>query len=362
MLDNGSLKVGEAKTNGLYMGETPVDLREALPVGTVVGEYVVEAVLGYGGYSVVYRAHHAELGNTVALKEYLPADLSVRDGTTVYPRSSDSVPHYEDGKRRFLEEAKRIVQFSDDAGVVDCLGFFRSNGTAYLVMEHVDGLSLAALLRQREAKGLPLDENELRSIVVPLLETLSRLHKADVLHRDIKPSNILVRRSNGQPVLIDFGAAKQQAAVFSKSVAPFTEGYAALEQVGEGDLGPWTDVYAIGAVMWRVVAGSQPPWVPPNPKRVEVRASAVLADGQDPLPSAVELGKGRFSRGLLVAIDRSLRIRVTDRIRSCIDLQTAIGEIGTTSRSRVEAFDSLPKENGKGREYDPDTTNSKSRS
>ena len=72
MLDNSLLKVGEAKTNGLYMGETPVDLREALPVGTVVGEYVVEAVLGYGGYSVVYRAHHAELGNTVALKEYLP--------------------------------------------------------------------------------------------------------------------------------------------------------------------------------------------------------------------------------------------------------------------------------------------------
>ena len=122
--------------------------------------------------------------------------------------------------------------------MVDCLGFFRANGTAYLVMEHVDGMSLAALLRQREAKGLPLDENELRSIVVPLLDTLSRLHKADVLHRDIKPSNILVRQASGQPVLIDFGAAKQQAAVFSKSVAPFTEGYAALEQVGEGDLGP----------------------------------------------------------------------------------------------------------------------------
>ena len=218
------------------MSEGSLDLRDALPVGTVVGGYEVEALLGHGGYSVVYRARHTELGHVVALKEYLPADLSVRDGATVFPRSADCLDHYEDGKRRFLEEAKRIIQFRDDPGVVAFLEFFRANGTAYLVMEHVVGISLAELLRQREGAGRPFDERELRFLVTPLLTTLSRLHKADVLHRDIKPSNILVRRSDGKPVLIDFGAAKEQAALHSKSLAPFTEGYAALEQVGDGEL------------------------------------------------------------------------------------------------------------------------------
>ncbi len=297
--------------------EKPTGLRGALPNGTVVGEYKIEAILGHGGYSVVYRARHVELGRVVALKEYVPADLFIREHGTVFPRSAECAPHYEDGKRRFLEEAKRIVEFNDDPGVITCLGYFRSNGTAYLVLEHVAGMSLATLLRQREAAGRPLDERELRSLVLPLLETLSRLHKADVLHRDIKPSNILVRRSDGRPVLIDFGAAKQQAALHSKSVAPYTEGYAALEQVGEGELGPWTDVYALGAVMWRLVAGGKPPWNPPNPKKVELRASAVLSDRPDPLTSAVDLGEGRFSRSLLEAIDESLRIREKHRIPNC---------------------------------------------
>ncbi len=265
------------------MGKSQSDLRDALPAGTVVGEYEVDALLGHGGFSVVYRAHHVELGRVVALKEYLPAEIAVRDGWEVYPRGTECTPQYEDGRRRFLEEARRIVEFKDDPGVVACLGFFRANGTAYIVLEFVEGMSLAELLRQREAAGNPLDESQLRSIVLPLLETLSRLHKADVLHRDIKPSNILVRRSDGMPVLIDFGAAKQHVALQSKSQAPFTPEYAALEQVGDGELGPWTDIYAIGAVMWRVVAGGKPPWVPPNPKKVELRASAVLTGKRDPL-------------------------------------------------------------------------------
>ncbi len=319
------------------MSEAPTGLRGALPAGTVVGEYKIEAILGHGGYSVVYRARHVELERIVALKEYLPADLSIREQGTVFPRSADCAPHYEDGKLRFLEEAKRIVEFNDDPGVITCLGYFRSNGTAYLVLEHVDGMSLATLLRQREAAGRPIEEPELRSLVLPLLETLSRLHKADVLHRDIKPSNILVRRSDGKPVLIDFGAAKQQAALHSKSIAPYTEGYAAWEQIGEGELGPWTDVYAMGAVMWRVVAGGKPPWDPPNPKKVELRASAVLSGRPDPLPSAAELGEQRFSSELLATIDWCLTILVPDRIGNCDKLRRLIktagiaGDFGTKS-------------------------------
>ena len=303
------------------MSKQPSELRGALRAGTVLRGYVIEAVLGYGGYGVVYRARHEELGHLVAIKEYLPADLSVRDRGTVFPRSTDWLEVYEDGKRRFLEEAKRIVQFKAEPGVVTCLDFFRANGTAYLVMEYVDGLPLANLLKGREGSGRPLDEEELLSLVNPLLKTLSRLHEAGVLHRDVKPSNILVRRADGQPMLIDFGAAKEGVALHSKSVAPYTEGYAALEQVGEGELGPWTDIYGVGAVMWRIVAGGSPPWTPPNPSRVELRAAAVLTGKPDPLPLAMELGAGRFSKGLLEAIDRCLVIRADERIQSAEDLR-----------------------------------------
>ncbi len=325
-------------------------------MGTIVGEYEVNAILGHGGFSVVYRARHVETGRIVALKEYFPADLSVRDSGTVLPRSSDCAPHYEDGRRRFLEEARSVIQFADDPGVVTCLGYFRANSTAYLVLEHVEGMSLATLLRQREAAGRPLDEGELRSLILPLLETLSRLHEADVLHRDIKPSNILVRRSDGSPVLIDFGAAKQQAALHSKSSAPFTEGYAALEQVAEGELGSWTDIYAIGAIMWRVVAGGMPPWDPPNPKKVELRASAVLTGSPDPLPTAVELGRGRFSRELLEMVDRCLLVPASERIHSCKELISFFDEGDPESKeistlSRTQSPNSPPPTESSGGGY-----------
>ena len=307
------------------MDDARPDVRNALSVGTIVGEYKVEGLLGDGGFSIVYQARHIELERVVALKEYFPREDAVRDGKTVYPRSTESTLRYEDGRRRFLEEARRIVEFKDDPGVVECLGFFRANGTAYMVLEHVEGLPLADLLRRREAVGKPLDESELRSIVLPLLTTLSRLHKADVLHRDIKPQNILIRRSDHQPLLIDFGAAKQEATLHSKSAAPFTDGYAAMEQVSEdGELGPWTDIYAIGAVMWRVVAGGKPPWEPLIPKKVEDRAFAVLSGKPDPLPSAAELGEDRFSSSLLVTIDTCLKIHETERVRDCDDLTKLI--------------------------------------
>ncbi len=302
-------------------------LRDALAPGTVLGDYELGSVLGYGGYSVVYRARHKELGYPVAVKEFLPADLAVREGTSVHPRGTECLPHYEDGMDRFKKEALQVMQFRDDPGVVTGLSFFRANGTAYFVMDYVDGMSLAELLRERESAGRPLDESELLSFVMPLLDTLFGLHRADVLHRDLKPSNILVRRSDGRPVLIDFGAAKQGAAVHSKSAAPFTEGYAALEQVSEGRLGPWTDLYAVGAVLWRVVAGGNPPWTPPNPKKVELRAAAALSGRPDPMPSATEVGKGRFSGRILQAVDSCLQLRPESRMRSCEALQHSMGRV-----------------------------------
>ena len=293
------------------------DRRDALPTGTLVRDYAVCEVLGHGGFGIVYKARHRELGNFVAIKEYLPAELALREGTVVRPRGGEYEAMFADGLRRFLEEAKALIAFQDHPNVVACRDFFRGNGTAYFVMEFVDGLPLSQVLRNREASGRPFTEEDVLAIAVPLAEGLAHVHEAGVLHRDVKPANILIRRADGRPVLIDFGAAKQTIAGSTRSFAPYTEGYAALEQVAEGRLGPWTDVYGFGAALWRMVAGGSPPWDPPNPVKVESRANAQLRGESDPLPSAAKLGAGRFSRDLLAMVDRCLQLQDSERLADC---------------------------------------------
>ncbi len=311
--------------------------RNALPGGTVLnGVYVVEAELGHGGVGIVYLAHHRELG-PVAIKEYLPAELVVREGQSVHPVSSDSQGFFEEGLKRFLQEARQLIRFRMHPGIVSCRDFFRANGTAYLVMDLEEGMSLAKLLQAREAEGRPFDEADLLTVMIPLLEGLSLVHKAGVLHRDIKPANILVRRADNRPVLIDFGAAKQEFALHSKSMAPFSPGYAAIEQVAEGQLGTWTDMYGIGAVMWRMVAGGNKPYEPSHPVRSERRAHAKFRGEADPMPSAQALGKGRFSPHILAAIDQCLALRETERVEGCEALLQRLKETRKPARKIAAA-------------------------
>ena len=302
--------------------------RDALPVGTVLREFTIQAVLGHGGFGIVYRAGHNELELTVAIKEYLPVELAVREGATVQPRTGTERKDFEEGLRRFRDEAQALIDFDSHPSVVSCREFFRAHGTAYLVMGYEEGQSLAEVLARREAEGRPFAAADLLGVMQPVLEGLDRVHAAGVLHRDIKPSNILIRRRDGRPVLIDFGAAKQATARFSKSQAPYTEGYAALEQVADaGKLGPWTDMYGVGAVMWRMVAGGKRPWEPPHPVRVEQRSHAVVGGTKDPMPSASELGKGRFPSQMLEVIDRCLRLREGERMQGSRELLEALGEV-----------------------------------
>ena len=317
--------------------------RDALPVGTVLREFTIQAVIGHGGFGIVYRAGHNELDLTVAIKEYLPVELAVREGATVQPRSGTDRKDFEDGLRRFRDEAQALIDFDSHPSIVSCREFFRANGTAYLVMAYEEGQSLAELLASREAEGRPFSESELLAVMTPVLEGLARVHAAGVLHRDIKPSNILIRRSDGRPVLIDFGAAKQAAAKYTKSQAPYTEGYAALEQVADtGKLGPWTDMYGVGAVMWRMVAGGNRPWEPPHPVRVELRSHAVIDDTEDPMPPARDLGRGRFAPRLLEAIDRCLRLRGMERIQGSRELLEAFRAGSDQSASAVSVGASEP--------------------
>ena len=277
-------------------------------------DYTIEGVLGHGGFGIVYKARHNELDHVVAIKEYLPSELAVREGATIRAKSAESEAHFADGLRRFREEARALIEFQQHPSIVDCREFFRASGTAYLVMEYVEGLPLSELLRQREAAGKPFTESDLLAVAIPLAQGLAHIHRAGVIHRDIKPANILVRRSDQRPVLIDFGAAKQAVAEHSRSLAPYTEGYAALEQVADGQLGPWTDLYGYGAVLWRMVAGGNRPWEPPNPVKVESRANARVREADDPLPMAKELGAGRFAERHLEMIDGCLQLRDNERI------------------------------------------------
>ena len=313
------------------MSSTDHERRDALPVGTVLRDFTIQAVIGHGGFGIVYRAGHNELDLTVAIKEYLPVELAVRESATVQPRSGTVRRDFEDGLRRFRDEAQLLVGFDNHPSIVSCRDFFRENGTAYLVMAYEEGQSLAEVLTSREAEGRPFTEADLLAVMRPVLDGLARVHATGVLHRDIKPSNILIRRDE-RPVLIDFGAAKQATARFTKSLAPYTEGYAALEQVADaGKLGPWTDLYGVGAVMWRMVAGGNRPWEPPHPVRVEQRSHAVVAAADDPMPSASELGKGRFQPRLLEAIDQCLRLRETARIQGSRELLDALCAAGGES-------------------------------
>ena len=145
-------------------------LGDKLSCGTVVGGDEIEAAIGQGGFGVVYRARHQHLSTLVALKEYLPAAVAVRTGLTVSPRYQSVASDYEDGLRRFKEEARRLTQFRSHPRVVTCLGFFEERGTAYLVMEYEEGLPLSELLTRREAAGRPLEQGELLRLAEQLLD------------------------------------------------------------------------------------------------------------------------------------------------------------------------------------------------
>ena len=298
---------------------------DTLPAGMVLREYTLEAILGCSGFGIIYRARHNDLGQLLAIREFLPIELAVREGKTVRPRNSADSEQFEDGLRRFEEEARALVEFDGHPSVVAKRDYFRAHGTGYLVMDYEDGESLAEVLLRREAEGRPFAESDLLAVVEPLLEGLIRVHEARLLHGDINPSNIRIRRRDEQPVLIGFAAANQVAARHGKLLAPFTRGYAALEQVaGVGKFGPWTDIYGVGALMWRMVAGGQPSQEPPNPLPVERRTHAALVGKQDPLPSAYELGEGRFSPSRLALIDRCIRLNEADRFQSCPELLEAL--------------------------------------
>ncbi len=277
----------------------------ALPSGYALQEYRIERLLGAGGFGLTYLAIDTNLNLRVAIKEYLPSDIAVRNPDhSVTPNSSQSAEDFMWGKRRFLDESRTIASLRHP-NIVRVMRFFEAKGSAYMVMEYVEGDALSDWIKPRR----PLPEVQVMAITGPLLEGLQVVHTAGYLHRDIKPGNIYIRY-DGSPVLIDFGSARQQSGDLTAIVTP---GYAPFEQYhSQGQQGAWSDVYAFAGVLYWVVTGQRPP-------------EAAARVREDTMPPAVKAGdRNRYRPEFLAAIDWGLAPHEDDRPQSVHEWRAAL--------------------------------------
>ena len=274
---------------------------QALPPGTMLGDYRLDAVIGHGGFGITYRAFDSQLAKVVAIKEYLPVEYAVRQGDKVVPRGARFAEDFAWGRERFLDEARALARFRHPH-IVPVLRFLAANGTAYTVMEFEDGRSLGELLRR---PGHRLPTNEVRRLAEGLLLGLGAVHAQGFLHRDIKPSNIIIRRDDGVPILIDFGAARQAIGSRTRTLTSvLTPQYAPIEQyAAEGKQGPWSDIYSAAAVLHHAIAGAAPP-------------EAASRVGKDTYRPLVETQTAGFDRAFLAAIDSALAFAPEQRPQS----------------------------------------------
>jgi peptidoglycan hydrolase-like protein with peptidoglycan-binding domain len=268
-----------------------------LSPGLKLRHYEIRKVIGQGGFGITYLARDTTLHRDVAIKEYLPTALALREGgETVVPRSTATANDFLSGRERFLDEARTLAKLDHMPSVVRVLDFLEANGTAYMVMALARGETLAVRL-QRDG---PLDPAALDRLLPPLLDGLEEVHGAGFLHRDIKPANILVDQ-RGIPTLIDFGAAR--AALAGSSVAMtaiFTPGYAAPEQFTSARQGPWTDIYGLAATLYQAITGKTPPSA----------FDRILDDTYEPLS---RVARGDWRRGLVAGIDGALSVHAAER-------------------------------------------------
>lgn len=289
----------------------------ALPAGTRLQEYEIIAVIGRGGFGITYRARDTNLDTVVAIKEYLPSEFATRTNTrTVVPTSQADRADYDWGLTRFLDEARALARF-DHPHINRVHRFFEAHGTAYLVLEYIEGETLGAVL-QRQGQ---LSEAQVAGLLTEVLSGLEDVHGAGYVHRDLKPGNLMVR-SDGSIVVLDFGAARQAVGQRSKSVtAILTPGYAPIEQYDTKaeDVGPWSDIYAVGMMAYRCISGIKDGELPDAVARERAERK-----GGSVLEPATSLGQGRYDARLLRAIDWAIQVNEDARPQSIAEWRTAL--------------------------------------
>ncbi|MBI4740002.1 MAG: protein kinase [Betaproteobacteria bacterium] len=299
-------------------GTTPArPAANTLPIGAQIREFRIAGVVATGGFGIVYLAQDLSLGRYVALKEYMPASLAERaQGMAVAVKSAHHADTFDAGLRSFVNEARLLAQF-DHPSLVKVYRFWEENGTAYMVMPYLEGVTLQKTLA--ELAGPP-DERWLKTLLAPLLDALEIIHRDNCFHRDISPDNILILK-DGRPLLLDFGAARRIIGDMNQALTVILKpSYAPPEQYGEaadGKQGAWTDIYALGAVIACAITGK-----PPAPS-----VSRVMNDTRAPL---AQVAAGRYSPGFLGAVDRALAIRPENRPQSVAEWRrTLLAEDGS---------------------------------
>jgi serine/threonine protein kinase len=286
----------------------PSQANQPLPDGYQLENYRIASVLSCGGFSIVYLAYD-ENDQPVAIKEYLPSNLALRlEGDALPTIDEDNVAAFRYGMRCFFEEGRALAGLSHP-NVVRVLNFFRANETVYMVMRYERGRTLQEHILARRGR---LKENFIRHVFAQLLNGLREVHRNKLLHLDIKPANIYIR-NDGTPVLIDFGAARDTLSAEAQKLNPmYTPGFAPPEQYRDRSrLGPWSDIYAVGASLFSCIAGAAPQAAD---QRLE----------RDRYISASRLWEGRYSRALLDTIDWCLELDHMKRPQSVFALQKVL--------------------------------------
>lgn len=287
------------------------DAAAPLALGQRLGHFLLTRVVGQGGFGIVYEAEDLSLQRRVAIKEYMPSQLATRvDDMRVHPISSRYAKTFALGRRSFVGEARLLAQFRHP-GLLEVLHFWEQNGTAYMAMPFYEGKTLDRMLASKPGIA---SEQWLRDTIAPVLDALEHMHAADCYHRDVSADNILILDS-GKALLLDLGAARRVIGDNERALTVMLKpGYAPIEQYADDPAcrqGPWTDIYALAAVLYFAVTGRMP----------QASASRVMHDSLQPLGSLQPPG---YSLGFLEAIDRGLSIRPERRPRSIAEFRSLL--------------------------------------
>jgi serine/threonine protein kinase len=327
----------------LLQSSHPPASHDALPAGSLVGEYEILDVLGEGGFGIVYLARDPVLDRPVAIKEYLPVALAARSagGRGITLRAAAHAETFTAGMKSFINEGRMLAHF-DHPALVRVHRFWQENRTAYMAMPYYDGETLQARRRRMQQ---PPDEAWLRRLLDPILGALEVLHAENCYHRDISPDNILVLSESGLPVLLDFGAARRVVEDRTQLLTAILKpAFAPIEQYAEGSRvhqGPWTDLYALAAVVRYCMTGNAP--LPATVRAVEDQMQP-MADIARTISTAFP--HLEYSPAFLQAIDWAMAVLPQERPRSVAQLRAALAGTATNPRARpTVALFTLP---GKG--------------
>ncbi|MBK9443508.1 MAG: serine/threonine protein kinase [Comamonadaceae bacterium] len=294
----------------------------SLPAGTRLAEFEITGVIGEGGFGIVYSANDSSLERMVAIKEYLPSAFAQRgaDGS-VQVKSEDHQQTFQAGRSSFINEARMLAKFSHP-GLVEVFRFWEANETAYMAMRYYRGVTLREALRS--SRHL-ITEQWLCETLDPVLLALRELHNEKCFHRDIAPDNILVL-PNGRSVLMDFGAARRIISGMTQALTTVLKpGYAPIEQYyddGSMPQGAWTDVYAVGGLLYHVMTGKVP-------------VQAISRMISDPLKPVSDIAIGEFSQRLCDVVMKCMAVMPENRYQSVDELRTALGWVTTPVLSTV---------------------------